>query len=356
MSASSQGHLEVVKILMNKGVQVNQVAHSGGTAIMFSAGGGHNETTKFLIDSGADVNVIVAATPEYIADVAKAIAEGKEDAEPHKDGVTALMVAAQGGHIGTVKMLVEAGAVVDIADDEDMTPLLNAIKGNYGALATYLVEYGANPNDVYIDDKKKKHNLLMDAILVSNNEFAILLIDKGANVDYADEEGVSVATQAAYMGLNKIVKHLITKGANISVANKEGIDPLIAAASEGHNECLELILATGKANVNAKDKDGTNALMASSVRGHYSTVELLLKNGAEVNAQNADGHSALMFAYNGKNQVQTLLDKYKEYVKDASDNSTQIMNEALATHVNTVNLLLKYGADINLKVSNYLEF
>jgi ankyrin repeat protein len=32
-------------------------------------------------------------------------------------------------------------------------------------------------------------------------------------------------------------------------------------------------------------------------------VDLLVLKGADVNAQNSDGHTALMFAYNGKNQV-----------------------------------------------------
>ena len=79
---------------------------------MFAAGGGHNETTKYLLEQKADVNVVVQATPDYIERVAKAIAEGKEDVEPHKDGVTALLVACQGGHFGTAQLLVEAGAEV----------------------------------------------------------------------------------------------------------------------------------------------------------------------------------------------------------------------------------------------------
>ena len=116
-------------------------------SLSFSAGGGHNDTTKLLLEHGADVNVVVAATPEYIDEVAKAIAEGKEDVEPHKDGVTSLVVAAQGGHLGTVTMLVEAGAEVRVLDDEDMTPLLNAVKGDHAAVATYLVQHGADPND-----------------------------------------------------------------------------------------------------------------------------------------------------------------------------------------------------------------
>jgi len=83
------------RILLSKRLDVNKVAYnSGGTATMFAAGGGHNETCRLLIDSGADANV---ATPEYIEQVAKAIFEGKENVEPHKDGVTALLVAAQAG-------------------------------------------------------------------------------------------------------------------------------------------------------------------------------------------------------------------------------------------------------------------
>ena len=55
------------RILLDRGLDVNKVAKSGGTAIMFSAGGGHNETTAFLIERGADVNVVVLATPEYLS-------------------------------------------------------------------------------------------------------------------------------------------------------------------------------------------------------------------------------------------------------------------------------------------------
>jgi uncharacterized protein len=325
------------------------VSNSGGTAIMFSALGGHNETTRLLLDNKADVNVVVRATEEYKKQVAEQLAAGKEDVEPHKDGVTALMVAAQGGHIGTVTMLVEAGATVDMKDDENLTPLLHAVKGNYGKVAYYLVEHGANPNDVFVDEKNKSHNLLMDAVVVANSDFALLLIDKGANLNYADADGVTVITQAAYQGQLPVVEALLVKGADPTIPNNEGINPLIAAASEGHHEIAKALLASGKIDANTKDKDGTNALMAAAVRGHKDVVSLLLENGAEVNAQNVDGHTALMFAYNGKNQVNVLLDKYKEYMKDSNDNSTRIILDALQTHIDVVDMLVKGGADSALQ-------
>ena len=274
-----------IRIFISKGIEVNKIANSGGTALMFAAGGGHNETTRLLLDFKADPNIVVQAKPEYILQVIQKIADKKEDAEPHKDGVTALHVAAQGGHIGTVTMLVEAGATIRVADDEGMTPLLNAVKGNYGNVASYLVQQGADPNDVFVDEKSKKHNLLMDAVVVTNKEFALLLIEKGANISHADAEGVTVTTQAAYQGLLPIVEALIAKGADVTVMNNEGINPLIAAASEGHHEIVKALLLHGKGDVNAKDKDGTNALMAASVRGHKEVVSQLLDVKCEVNAQ-----------------------------------------------------------------------
>mmetsp|Transcript_357 Transcript_357/g.616 ORF Transcript_357/g.616 Transcript_357/m.616 type:complete len:853 (+) Transcript_357:60-2618(+) len=345
MSAASQGHTEICRILVEKGLDVNQVAQSGGTAIMFAAGGGHNETTAYLLEKKADVNVIVKATPEYIDRIAKAIAEGKEEVEPHTDGVTALVVAAQGGHLAAAKMLVEAGAVVNIADDEGNTPLLNAVKGKYSGLATYLLEHGANANDVYVDDKSKSHNLLMDAVANSNLNFSLLLIEKGADVEFADEDGVTIVTQAAYQGLDSIVKALLEKGADPAKANNEGINALIAAASEGHSAIVDMLLKTKKCDVDSKDKDGTNALMAAAVRGHKDVISMLVSSGANVNAKNVDGHTALMFAYNGKNQVETLLDKYGEYMKDGNDNSTRVIKDALQTHVDVISMLVMNGAD-----------
>ena len=100
-----------------------------------------------------------------------------------------------------------------VLDDEDMIPLLNAVKGDHTAVATYLVQHGADPNGVSIDEKKEAHNLLTDAIVVNNTELASLLVEKGANIEYADEDGVTVLTQAAYLGEVPIVKALLAAGA-----------------------------------------------------------------------------------------------------------------------------------------------
>jgi len=113
--------------------------------------------------------------------------------------------------------------------------------------------------------------------------------------------------------------------------------------------------------VNAKDKDGTTALMAASARGHVDVAKELVEAKAEVNTQNTDGHTALMFAYNGKNQVETLWERYNQFLaeakaekkdstEDVDDGGTgPVIREALDNHTALIDLLLKNGADASLK-------
>jgi len=143
-----------------------------------------------------------------------------------------------------------------------------------------------------------------------------------------------------------------------------------------------LLLSTGKADVNAKDKEGTNSLMAAAARGHLECIKSLLDANADVNEQNVDGHTALMFAFNGKNQVETLWERYSQFITDAKLEKDQkaieggdgecaegdescsaaasdediddggtgpLIKEALASHTELVNLLTAAGADASLK-------
>jgi len=377
MAIASQGSLEgqtLVVDSLKKGMSdkeltdhINMFSYSGGSSVMFAAAGGHVACTKHLLELGADIKAIARATPEYLEKLTKMIEEGTvQDEDPHVDGVTALHVAAQGGHLECVNILLEAGANANIKDDEGRTGLLLAIKGNYGKVASALVKAGADPSTPYVDDAGESHDLLFDAIMVENDEFAMLLIEKGADIYHKDEKKVSTLLQASHRGLTDVVKVLLEKNAAgkggsayIDDASDEGITPLISACSEGHAEIVK-VLAEAKADINSKDSDGTTALMAAAARGHLNVVTELLKAGAKVNEQNSDGHTALMFAYNGKNQVETLWERYNQFVseseaegkteEDVDDGGTgPIIREALDNHTALVDLLFKNGADDKLK-------
>jgi uncharacterized protein len=249
-------------------------------------------------------------------------------------------------------------------------PCCCPLKEILAKVASALVKAGSDPNTSYVDEDSGDagavtHNLLFDAIMVENEEFAQLLIEKGADLYFKDQKQVTTLLQASHRGLVDVVKALLDKhkangGAAdyLNAASDEGISPVIAASSEGHASVVQLLIAAG-ADINSRDQDQTTALMAASARGHLDVVKELVSGGAKVNEQNTDGHTALMFAYNGKNQVDTLWERYSQYVMEAEgtsadgevdDNGTgPIIKEALDKHVALVDLLLKNGADATLK-------
>ena len=78
---------------------------------MFAAAAGHIEIMQLLLagggGGGADVTVGVRATDAYKAQVAAALLAGDAEAEVHRDGVTALHLAARGGSYSGCVLLVE---------------------------------------------------------------------------------------------------------------------------------------------------------------------------------------------------------------------------------------------------------
>jgi hypothetical protein len=79
-------------------------------------------------------------------------------------------------------------------------------------------------------------------------------------------------------------------------------DQLIAAAQFGRTEEIQTCLSKG-ADVNAKDGNGYTALHWAAL-GQEKALALLLASGADVNARNVDGYTALHLAVrNGNNAV-----------------------------------------------------
>jgi ankyrin repeat protein len=67
------------------------------------------------------------------------------------------------------------------------------------------------------------------------------------------------------------------------------------AAEAGNNEVVELLIRNG-AEVDAKNDGGETALMLASKSGHTETAEILIRNGADVNARDNLGYPVVAFA------------------------------------------------------------
>ena len=99
-AAAFGGNTELVKFLIDKGLDVNAKGTSGGTPLKDAAFSGHIEIVKLLIDEGADVNA-------------------KDNAHGH----SVLWHAAWNGYIETIQFLIDKGAEVNAKDNYGETAL-----------------------------------------------------------------------------------------------------------------------------------------------------------------------------------------------------------------------------------------
>lgn len=119
---------------------------------------------------------------------------------------------------------------------------------------------------------------------------------------------------------------------------------LINAAIDGNLAEVQALIAKG-ADVNAKDAKGRSALGAASASGHLKVVQALLAKGADVNEEN-NGITALMLAsFGGRFEVvKALLAGGADVNMKSDKGSTALSVASNSGHTQIVQLLKRAGA------------
>ena len=134
-------------------------------------------------------------------------------------GETLLMLAIWNDDYKSFITLLENNANVNIYDTYDGTSaIILTCEYNLGKkYVEKLLEYGANPNDIEVGERRAGNNTrytpLRGAVENGNIETVKLLLQAGADVNYYDEFGTCALKQAAYLDYNKIVLLLIKNNA-----------------------------------------------------------------------------------------------------------------------------------------------
>lgn len=115
LKASQEGDLAVVKILADRGVDLNIWNHEGRTPLMLAVENGYVEIVEFLLENKANINMKVDVGPDFISEMGERVAllfMGVPAYSPSDPDWKTALDFAQGGNqnINIVSMLLDAGA------------------------------------------------------------------------------------------------------------------------------------------------------------------------------------------------------------------------------------------------------
>jgi uncharacterized protein len=295
MWAVAEGHAETAKVLLAAGADVNARSHyvaaangrgfegrtpsarrteekveelaSGWlTPVMFAARDGGLELTRMLVDAGADVDAVAG------------------------DGKTPVALAIFNGNYDVASFLVDSGADVNKADAQRFTPLFWAVDRrnmetapNFPWMVTAdpmplirkLLDAGADPNAIVNNTPRARMRegsprivfatALMRAAFAADLELVTLLLDRGADPSTVSKDGETMVSAAAGLAFIhgyhrgkspeerlQVVTLFVRLGNDVNQADDYGITPLMAAANYGDVAIIQYLCDAG-ADLGAHD-------------------------------------------------------------------------------------------------------
>jgi uncharacterized protein len=254
--AAREGDIESARVMLDAGVDINQVDVDGTNALVFSIMNQHYSFARFLLDRGANPNL--------------------------------LDVKGRGALYAVVDIRNEDYSAMPSRKENDPLPSLEIVKD--------LLAHGANPNAQLTKNLPGRSGM-----------------DSG---DTTLDEGATPLMRAARAGDSAVMRLLLDKGADPKLTTKEGNTALMFAAGVGYRdkntrgsesealEALKVALAQGL-DINQANSKGETALHGAALRGADTIVQFLVEHGAQLDAKTKQGFTPLDVAM-GKNSFAAL--------------------------------------------------
>eukprot|EP00051_Salpingoeca_urceolata_P026002 m.474229 g.474229 ORF g.474229 m.474229 type:complete len:423 (+) comp20390_c5_seq2:1511-2779(+) len=253
----------------------------GRTALLHAANNGHLGTVKWLLQSAQQ-----GVSPHATVDEA--------DCEHH----TALLLAAAEGHLHTVQWLIKsAGAFVhDSTTNGDTAVLLAAHNGHLQVLC-FLVKHCKAPAASVFD--AYGNTALHHAAFAGHYDVVDWLLKRFAGTSHTDisfrtrlnSQGRTALLNAAINGHLDIVRRLL--GIRTASCQSHGEADRTSTCRRAHTR----LPASAASLLKQADKQGRSALVLAACHGHLAVVQWLVKTAkVPVDQQDNDGNTALLLA------------------------------------------------------------
>ncbi len=339
--AAQYGQLNIARLLLERGANLNQnrELHDGQSYIIdplrWAAMANHPELIRLLIEHGATISYNNWESPIY--------------------------AAVESGSVDALKALVNSGVKLNHPElTKTFNPLQAAIRSGKLDMVKFLVSMGA---DINARTQDTREPLVFGA--VEWPSILQFLINKGANIHIPFDGGNTILHYAAGRGTSETIDILVQAGSPINAKNSLGQTPLHANApfsgTPKNGDKTLIALLKNKADINIKDNRGYKPAQ-SYMHNHFMTIEMLklfVKMGVNVNEQDPSGYTLLETAiitninpwHKNDAIIAFLINDTHANVNHQNQNGAPLLYAAELGDSITMELLLKKGADINIKIN-----
>ncbi|KAF5516105.1 Ankyrin repeat and KH domain-containing protein 1 [Colletotrichum siamense] len=258
-------HSVLARLLANDRTDVDRPV-AGMTPLQQASSDGHDEIVRLLLEHGAGINL-----------------SGKHG--------NALSAAAKNRHMGTVQLLVDHNADDNAGGERFASALSAAAWGGNTDIVQHLLDHDADVNAT----GKSLASSLVSAVTKGHADVVQLLLDSGADVTALNSAGCALMAAAQHSRI-LIAKLLLEQGANVQCLHRGledtyHLNPLVIASGKGDLEVMKLLLEHG-ADPNAiryhrhsirQSMFISTPLLSALERGNVEAARLLLEHGADPN-------------------------------------------------------------------------
>jgi uncharacterized protein len=376
--AAARGDLQAVRTLLAEGnLDANASSRDGTPALHWVVRVGDRDTAERLAAAGADVNAAnrYGVVPLHLAIAAGdtemtrwLLDAGADAGTPDRSGEPPLLLAARVGVLGVAQALLEHGAAVDARDRNfGQTPLMAAVREGHLELAEALIDAGADVNAQSTGEAPPRFVPPSESPEGLSRGLGIIRAGwpEGRGKRFPAAGAKTPLLYATREGQLEVARLLIERGANVELADGNGITPLInvivnasifrvnRTGESDHLKIANLLLDSG-ANVNAVDWYGQTPLWATvdlrnlelgrdgndrDVRDEaFALIERLLRSGAEPNARTRE--------FPHERRYLVVIVGSVAWVDLTGQ--TPFLRAAAAGDLQVMRLLLEHGADPNI--------
>jgi ankyrin repeat protein len=358
--AALERRLQAADLLVQKGADVKARTVRGETPLHMAAKGGLAAIVELLLSKGADIDARDSEeeTPLHEASagghreaVETLLANGASIDVQEEEGATPLHLAAAAGHVETAALLLLHHAQVNSADHGAQTPLHYAAQAGFADVVKLLLANGADVRGASGFQRQQEgyETPLWRLVWCAGKaQIARMLLDRGADPDesygWFDLLGL-----AAWNKDPEMVRALVEAGANVNAANQDGLTALHFAARTGCAEAARVLLDAG-ANPLARGRFGPLFTPVDEAIGdeNWRVLAVLLGDARVRTDQEESGWQILLTEIGSRQTAaeQAVLSTVADSKLRDEQSLTSLHAAAARGQADLAQTLLKWGADV----------